>query len=157
MHHHATPISPIDRLAKLAAQRTARTDRLHDAVISVLNRLEAHAEVDAAVTVDGYTLRLVHMRSNLGYENFWSFESYDDDDWVHIEQPVGSESYLHGDFHAVLRGPSRAHLIAFGQRAERFVHALLSRELETLAELASAQASVESAAQALAPGEEVQS
>ena len=145
----ATQISPIDRLATLSTQRTARTDRLHEATCALLSQLEDHSEVGAAVTVDACTLRLVRVRSNIGHTDVWSFSSADGD-CVHIEKPVGFEGYLHGDFHAALRGPSRAHLIAFGQRAGRFVAALVAREERALADLASAQASVESAAQTLA-------
>ena len=144
----ATQISPIDRLATLSTQRTARTDRLHEATCALLSQLEDHSEVGAAVTVDACTLRLVRVRSSLGYTDLWALES--GDECVHIEKPVGYAGYLHGDFHVALRGPSRAHLIAFGQRAGRFVAALVAREERALADLASAQASVETAAQTLA-------
>jgi hypothetical protein len=143
----ATQISPIDRLAVLSTQRTARTDRLHAAACALLSQLEDHAEVGTEVTVDSCTLRLVRVRSNVGYTDFWLFS--DGDESAHIEKPVGFEGYLHGDFHAALRGPSRANLIAFAARANRFVAALIAREEATLAALAVAQTTTESAATSL--------
>jgi hypothetical protein len=144
----ATQISPIDRLAVLSTQRTARTDRLHEAACALLSQLEDHAEVGTEVTVDSCTLSLVRVRSNVGYTDFWLF-SDDGDESAHIEQPVGYEGYLHGDFHAATRGPSRANLIAFAVRADRFVAALIAREEATLAALAAAQTTTDSAAASL--------
>src|ERR1700684_4537464 len=97
---NATQASPIDRLSSLATQRTARTDRLHEATCALLSKLEKAAwERGASVTVDGYVLTCAQVRSNVGTVDVWALESVDDG-CTSLEAEVDSERYLHGDFHA---------------------------------------------------------
>ncbi len=126
----ASTLSPIDRLAKLATQRTARSASLHDAVCDLLTDIEDYVPMGTRVDVDGWSLIRGALRSNVGSSKMWWFhglceapcdletESGDDED---------SKHYLHGDFHAVYRGPTRAELIAFAERAGRFVEALIAK------------------------------
>ena len=125
-------LNPIEKLAKLAAQRTVRTDRLHAAVRELTDALETAGarpgEID--VTVDGWTLSYRDVRSNVGVRDCWSWGTgraeYDErDGCTDLGLAVGHEGYLHGDFGAWITGPSRAHLIAFGQRAGKIVAAIV--------------------------------
>jgi hypothetical protein len=148
----ATQISPIDRLSTLSAQRTARTDRLHEATQALLALLEPHVEAGTSVRIDGCSLGFYNVRSNVGTWSDWSFgytDEYDNERSVDIDRPVGAEGYVHGDFNCEWRGPTRANLIAFASRADRFVAALIAREEKINAALATAQTSLESAAQTL--------
>jgi hypothetical protein len=137
--------TPIERLSALAAQNTARTDRLHEATCALLAMLEPHVEIGTTVTVDGRELRLQRLKSNVGYSDGWAFRLREYDLCVLLTQPVDREGYLHGDFNAPWRGPSRGHLIAFAERAALFVAALLALEEKTSTALEVAQSSVESA------------
>lgn len=137
-----TPI--LDRLAQLASQRTTRTDRLVSTVHALLAQLEKTAEVDEGVTVDGYTLRYVRVRSNVGADFFWRLSSGEGEYGViscYLDLEVGADRYLHGDFNASIQGPSRADLIWFAQRADKFVAALVAQREATNAALEVAEKS----------------
>lgn len=145
-------LNPIEKLTHLSAQRTARTDRLHAAVRDLTDALErAGAEADwLSVTVDGWTLSYRNLRSNVGPRDCWSLgrvDSYGDmsDGCTDLGLAVDHEGYLHGDFNQPVTGPSRAHLIAFGQRAEQFVAAIVEQVEKSIARMDEAQAGVESA------------
>lgn len=135
----------LDRLAHLSGQRTARTDRLADAADGVLRQLIALVDVGEHATVDGWTLRAIYVRTNLGGERGWSFESADGDSWCDLDCGVDRQGYRHGDFNASYRGPSRIQLVAFARRASGFVRAF-SRQIE--AENASLDAGLETVAAA---------
>lgn len=139
-------LNPIDRLATLAAQRTARTDRLHEATAGLLAQLEKHVRPGDSAIVDGWELQLVRRRSNIGYGDFWAFGN-GDDGCNALEDEVDSERFMHGDFHCALRGPSRALLVEFGQRADRFVAALIAHEEARAVEMNAAIAGVATAAE----------
>jgi len=124
-------LNPIEKLAKLSASRTVRTDRLHAAVRELTDALETAGARpgEVNVTVDGWTLEYRDVRSNVGARDCWSFgtgraERDEYDGCTDLALAVNHEGYLHGDFHAAVTGPTRAHLIAFGQRAERLVAAI---------------------------------
>jgi hypothetical protein len=134
-------LNPIEKLAQLCAQRTARTDRLHSAVRTLTDALEAAGaqpgEINA--TVDGWHLSYNNVRSNVGVRDCWSLcddgGGYQEDGCTDMSRAVNHDGYLHGDFNVPVTGPSRAHLIAFGQRAARFVEAIaasLARDVATL-------------------------
>jgi hypothetical protein len=157
--NHTTPttptlanLNPIERLAVLATQRTVRTDRLHGAVGVLLARLAAHVEVGDLVTVDGWTLARVLSRSNVGQSEDWDFYPHGadcanlDGRSCDPDRPVGETGYLHGDFNAPWRGPSRADLLAFAKRAGAFVDALIAKHEKTLATLVAAEQAVQVAA-----------
>jgi hypothetical protein len=115
-------------LARLAATRRVRTTDLNGAVQDLCGRLASLQETGDRVTVDGISLRRVDVRSNVGLEEYWLFESSKDDDWCYLDGGVGLDGYLHGDFNVRVRGPSRAQLIKFATYAERFVAALIARQ-----------------------------
>ena len=140
---NATQISPIDRLAKLSTQRTARTDRLHEATIALLAKLDQHVEADGrSVEVDGVTLSFGRIRSNVGVSKLWSL-SAKGLGTAYLERGLNESGYLHGDFSVPLRGPSRRHLIAFAERADRFVQAILEREEKVVVQLDGALSTIE--------------
>jgi hypothetical protein len=139
------PSNPIERLALLSSQRTARTDRLHEAVCALLAQLDTHCEVGTEVTVCGHTLRRTKYSSDLGFQNFWSYIA-DDAHCCELERDVDSDSYLHGDFRCPLQGPTRDDLIAFASRAGQFVEALIKREEKTATSLVTSQMLVDAAA-----------
>lgn len=121
-------LNPIETLARLSAQRTARTDRLHSAVRALLDGLESagvRTRDGLCVTADGWTLEYCERRSNVGGRNCWSWHDGDGDGCSDLALPVDHDGYLHGDFGARMIGPARAHLIAFGLRAERVVAGIL--------------------------------
>ena len=145
-------LDPIDNLTRLSAQLTARTDRLHAAVTALTTALEtAGARTgEIAVTVDGWSLSYNLVRSNVGQRPCWSFVDAGLNGCTDLDLAVGHDGYLHGDFNAPITGPSRAHLIAFGRRAERYV-AAIARTLESeIAACDSAIESVDTAAKSLA-------
>jgi hypothetical protein len=122
-----TTPSPIDRLAQLASQRKARTNHLHEAIVALLDKLARHVPIGTRVSVGGYELRRVRLKSNVGYELMWRFGSEGEDE-VDLDSPLNVEGYLHGDFHAPYKGPSRRHLIAFAKNAGVFCSALIERQ-----------------------------
>ena len=88
-------------------------------------------------TVDGWTLSYNDVRSNVGVRDCWSFlrTASDYEGCTDLGLAVNHDGYLHGDFNCPVTGPTRAHLIAFGQRAARFVDAIvasLAREVTAL-------------------------
>ena len=132
-------LNPIGKLTQLCAQRTARTDRLHTDVRALTDALEEAGartgEINA--TVDGWTLSYNDVRSNVGVRDCWSFlrTASDYEGCTDLYLAVNHDGYLHGDFNCPVTGPTRAHLIAFGQRAARFVDAIvasLAREVTAL-------------------------
>jgi hypothetical protein len=146
-----TALSPIDRLARLAVQRTARTDRLHEAVCALLSQLEPHVAVGDSVTVEGLTLSRVSQRSNVGWSTEWDFFREADEDHLSgwscdPERPVGGEGYLHGDFSAPWRGPSRRDLLDLARRAPALVEALIAKHERTVSALVTAEAQIATAA-----------
>jgi hypothetical protein len=136
--------TPLDRLASLAASRTTRTDRLHEAVGAFLALLRPHVEVGDEVSLNGYTLALVVHRSNVGHSTDWAF-SYDDGEACDPEQPIDGEGYLHGDFHCRWRGPSRDDLIALATRASAYVEAFIASHEAAVLALAQAEGNVSGA------------
>lgn len=126
-----TNATPLERLAILSAQRTARTDRLHEATQALLSQLEPHVQVGESVTVGGWTLAWSRYRTNVAPGNYWSFCGPNDEDpdsvWCWLEKQVDGEGYVHGDFNCSWRGPSRQQLIKFATLANQFVGALLAK------------------------------
>lgn len=145
-----TTLSPIDRLAKLATQRTARSASLHDAVKDLLTDIEDYVPLGTTVSVDGWSLTRGTLRSNVGYNQMWWLEGGDDGSRCDLETDVDAEKYLHGDFSAPYRGPTRAELIACAQRAGRFVEALIAKFEAENAALESGEAAVKATATTLA-------
>ena len=132
-------LNPIEKLTQLCAQRTARTDRLHSAVRTLTDALETAGARpgEISATVDGWTLSYNDVRSNVGVRDCWSFlrTASDYEGCTDLGLAVNHDGYLHGDFNCPVTGPTRAHLIAFGQRAARFVDAIvasLAREVTAL-------------------------
>ena len=129
--------NPIEKLTQLCAQRTARTDRLHSAARTLTDALETAGARpgEISATVDGWTLEYDYVRSNVGPRDCWSLTRSDFDGCTDLGLAVNRDGYLHGDFNCPVTGPSRAHLIAFGQRAARFVDAIsaqLARDVVAL-------------------------
>jgi len=118
--------TPLDRLAHLAAQRTARTDRLLNETHALLAQLEASVEVGDSVQVDGWELSLRRLRSNVGSVTHWRFAD-DNGTGCYLDLPFRHDGFLHGDFNVPLRGPWRPEVIAFASRATRFVLAFAAR------------------------------
>jgi hypothetical protein len=139
--------TPIDRLEHLAAQRTARTDRLHEATCALLTVLEKHVERGASVRVEGHALQRVRIRSNVGYSDLWAFG--DDDRSCYLDRAIGEDSYLHGDFNCQINGPDRGDLLAFATRAPRFVAAFIEREEKTAVAMDNAEKQLAVASDAL--------
>jgi hypothetical protein len=139
----------LERIAELATQRKAATERLEAAVHTLLDRLSKVCELGTRVTVSGDTLQLVKVRSNIGYDHFWLYEPGDDEDSCHLDEPVGGERFLHGDFSARLQGPNRSQLLRFARRAELFVSALVSLHESDIEACNRAADSVEAAAESV--------
>jgi hypothetical protein len=144
-----TTLDPISKLAKLAASRTVRTDRLCESVQAILAKLESHVEIGASVRVDKYTLSRHATRSNIGYLDTWLFaedqcgnDPYNSVYACNLDRSVDSSGYIHGDFSAPYNGPSRADLIAFATRAPQFVAAFIEREERIAASLDVAESAV---------------
>ena len=137
--------TPIEKLATLVAQRTARTDRLHEATCALLAQLEPYVEVGASAEVERYLLTRSRVRSNVGYVDGWMFNERRGDGACDLEQPVNGEGYIHGDFYCAWRGPSRDELIAFASRAGRFVESFVKRSEHTVELLQEAQAAIDTA------------
>lgn len=143
-----TAATPIERLAHLSAQRTARTDRMHESAIALLAKLSPLCEVGDCATVEGFELKRCRAKSNVGVDVYWAFG--DEETSCDLERPVGKVGYLHGDMSTPWCGPSRAQLVAFGMRAERFVEALTRRMQAQLAALDKAEVGAAEAAAKLA-------
>ena len=86
------------------------------------------------------------------WRDCWSLTNlrsdYQEDDCTDLGLAVNHDGYLHGDFSCPVTGPTRAHLIAFGQRAARFVDAILASLNREVAALDGAITQVDSAAEA---------
>lgn len=136
----------LEKLARLAAQRTARTEQLHSACVALCSKLDEIAERGDRVCVDGYELALLRLKSNVGYTDFWTLIDLEHETACEIEKPVNGEGYLNGDSYAAWRGPTRGELIAFGARAGRFVEALCARYETHNKNLADAEDQVAAAA-----------
>ena len=145
-------LNPIEKLTQLCAQRTARTDRLHSAVRTLTDALETAGARpgEISATVDGWTLSYGNVRSNIGPRDCWSLvnlrSDYQEDGCTDLGLAVNHDGYLHGDFNCPVTGPSRAHLIAFGQRAARFVDAITASLTREVAALDTAIGQVDAAA-----------
>jgi hypothetical protein len=124
-----TSTNMIERLAKLSAQRTARTDRLRDTTISLLAKLSGHCEVGDTVTVDGCTLTRGEVTGRNYYGKTWFLTTCGqyEDEAATSDLEESSDGYYGGDFDLPRRGARRADLIAFAIRSERFVSALVER------------------------------
>jgi hypothetical protein len=146
-------LNPIEKLTQLCAQRTTRTDRLHAVVRTLTDALETAGcrPGQVSVTVDGWTLVYSNVRSNVGVRDCWSLrggehgEGYCTD----LALDVDHEGYLHGDFNQPIVGPKRAHLIAFGTRAERFVAEIIAKAEASVARIEAAEQGVETAMKAV--------
>jgi hypothetical protein len=153
---HTTPTNtnPVERLERLAAQRTVRTDRLHQAMVVLFCRLRELMPVGTCVTAGDVSLYLCRHKSNVSSDVAWSVTVGPQDDPRHhcndLERPVGFDGFLHGDFHCPITGPSRGLLIAVGRAAPALVAELIATTARTNARLDEAQASVDAASQALA-------
>jgi hypothetical protein len=106
-------------------------------------------EVGAEVRIDGFFLVRVRVRSNVGSNTFWSFSDAAETTFVFLDEEVGGDRYMHGDFNCPLHGPNRSDVIAFAQRAPRFVEALIAREEGIAKQLDAAEANIASASRAL--------
>jgi hypothetical protein len=148
METTSSTLNPIEKLTQLCAQRTARTDRLHSAVRTLTDALEAAGarpgEINA--TVDGWTLSYNDVRSNVGVRDCWSFlrTASDYEGCTDLGLAVNHDGYLHGDFNCPVTGPTRAQLIAFGQRAAQFVEAITAQLTHDVAALDAAVEQVDS-------------
>jgi hypothetical protein len=149
---NTSTLNPIDKLTQLCSQRTARTDRLHAAVRALTDALETAGcrPGQVCVTVDGWTLSYYDVRSNVGVRDCWSLRGGDDNYCTDLCLAVGHDGYLHGDFNQPITGPTRAQLIAFGTRAERFVAKIIEKAEESCARLEAAEQGVEDATKAIA-------
>jgi hypothetical protein len=138
--------TPLDRLALLSTQRTARTDRVHEAACALLSQLAALVPVGTTVRIDGWQLRRSRTRTNVGEVLGWAFGSDGGEDWpvepCDLDSPVNGEGYWHGDFRSAWRGPSRTELVAFATRAQAFVGALITREETIARELDAAETAI---------------
>jgi hypothetical protein len=139
--------TPLDRLAKLATQRTARTDRLEEATYALLAQLDAITSPGDGVEVDGYSLRRATLRSDVGVYETWYFDT--PECCVNLDKPVGSNGYIHGDFSCEYHGPSRADLIAFARIATKLIEAFIATAAAEVAALDAAAKTVADAAQKL--------
>lgn len=124
-----TTLSPMDRLASLASQRTARTDRLYEATQALLSLLEKNVDVGESATVDGWTLARASYKSNVAGGDCWTLSrgEYEDTESCWLEKPVDGAGYQHRDFNCAWRGPSRSQLLAFAARADKFVAAFAAK------------------------------
>lgn len=145
-----TPPDMLERLSTLAAQRTARTETVVDLVHALLARLEKVCEEGDWCEIAGHTLTLVRLRSNVGTETFWLYES--DDDTCYLDARVGFDGYLHGDFSVSIHGPSRAQILSFASRASGFVSRLVELHADDVGKLDKAIAEVKAAAGAIGEG-----
>jgi hypothetical protein len=142
-----TDPDPIQRLADLVSRRSVRTDQLHEAVRALLAKLERFVEFGAPVRVDSCSLERVTLRSRVGHRNYWKFT--DCGNHWYLDDPVGDDGYLHGDFSVPVRGPTRKVLIEFGRTAPRFLQAILRREEAAICDLDEATSGVTRAIAAL--------
>lgn len=140
-------LNPVEKLSHLSSQRTARTDRLESVTHALLGQLKEHTAVGTCVSVDGWSLGLYKLRSNVGINTFWMLS--DGDSSCHLDIEVGAERYMHNDFNCPLIGPTRAQLIAFGEWSQRFVAALIAVEEKRIAKLDAAAAQVELASSSI--------
>jgi hypothetical protein len=145
-----TTLSPMDRLAKLAAQRTARTDRLSEATRQLLCELDKVTEIGDAAFVEGFWLERCSGHSNVAPYEYWAFScppGLDDEGrmWCALDAGVGVDSYWHGDLTSHKHGPSRRELLAFATRAAKFVAQFVAKIEQENAKLERASASIAAA------------
>ena len=144
----------LDRLAHLSAQRTARTDRLHEIVQVFLAALAPHMQVRDVVHLDkgaSHHLRLVRVDSSRGPT--WSFyaarqrsaggaylESCDPTRPVAWSCPPEEIGLQTGPtiFWAPTRGPLREDLILLATSASRLVAQLVAEREREEADITSA-------------------
>jgi len=149
-------VSALDQLARLAGQRRARTEALESAVHELLSLLEEHVEVGDRLIAEGYVLSFIRRRTNVGTHTEWRFSRPEDDEWemeCDLARNVGGEGYVHGDFNAKWRGPTRVELQNFARHARTFVKRLTERFEQQVNALGEAAANVESAKELLAEAE----
>jgi hypothetical protein len=149
----ATTPSTLDRLGTLSHQRTVRTNRLYESVRLLLSQLEAYIEVGESVTVAGYTLKYTRLYSNVGHSDLWAFyDSQDDEDGCdcYLNRPVGSNGYLHNDFHCAISGPTRSDLLTFARYSKAFVDAFIGLLTHQTKSLDAGQTEVERAIEQIA-------
>lgn len=139
----------IEKLTRLAEQRTARTDRLFEITQALLARLSNIVKVGDSVTVDGYELARVRVRSNVGASDCWTFGSERTQRFVYLDKGLNFDGFLHGDFGCKIAGPSRADLVEFGRRIEKFVAAFVQKYEAQCTELQDATDALEHAGQRL--------
>jgi hypothetical protein len=140
----------LERLSTLAAQRTARTETVVDLVHALLARLEKVCEEGDWCEIAGHTLTLVRLRSNVGTETFWLYES--DDDTCYLDTSLDYAGYLHGDFQTKVCGPSRAQILSFASRASGYVSRLVELRADDVGKLDKAIAEVKAAVGAFGEG-----
>lgn len=134
----------LEKLERLAAQRTVRTDRLHDAVRALLAALDKVTEIGDRAAHRGLRLCRERLRSNVGSESYWAM--YRDEEFAcYLDAPLNERGYLHGDFSTPVRGPSRADLLAFGRWASALVDLLVERLAGQVGELDTAIDAINSA------------
>jgi hypothetical protein len=148
MTTHPTSENMLEKLARLAACRTTRTDRLQAAVHALLSMMERGCEPGTEITVNGLTLAYLNVRSNVGACAYWHFTSGSGDLCV-LEYDVGMDRFLHGDFHCRMVGPTRGDLVAFALCAPAFVSALIAHNERTIAVCDTALENVARAAEAV--------
>lgn len=87
---HSTLSNSIEKLEKLGAQRTARTDRLHEAVSLWLGSLErAGVAAGDRVKVDDVEIGYYVQRSNQGSDDIWSCDIGLGESCSDLARPVG--------------------------------------------------------------------
>jgi hypothetical protein len=132
----------IETLARLAAGRTTRTDRLEDAVNAFLAKLEPLVELGSPpICISGVLELFRHTyKSNVGSGDRWvlsrSVSAKGCTVWkvCCLDEPLGGERFLHGDFNCKLVGPTRDDLLCFALHAGEIVQGLILRqELENVA------------------------
>ncbi len=134
-----TTLSPLDRLEKLAAQRTARTDRLVAATHELLSQLDRVTEPGDYADTDRYRLTRSIIHTNVGVYDGWYFQSGPDEDkdswgcWINLD--VGASRCVHGDLHCQIHGPTRRELILFAEFAQKLVADLIDRSERELADI----------------------
>jgi hypothetical protein len=136
-----TTPNPLEKLTSLASVR------------ALLSALDERTEIGDEATARGATLRRVLIKSNVGTCDYWRLSrdegAYECERACLLDYDLDGEGYLHGDFNAPLRGPSRADLLAFATRAEAFLDDLISEREAESAALDAASASIQRAAEAM--------
>lgn len=150
--------NPLEKLRRLSASRSLRTEKLRLEVVALLSALAQHVKPGESVTVDRWTLsrETVYLDQEEGYlDQEEGYVERDEDYWL-LEPPEGGLSYAldrrsgHDcppahQIHRAFAFPDRRALVEFGLRAERFVQALLQAREAECTQLDSALQRVEAA------------